>query len=300
MRRPPRRAPLERVALRRERPAAQVVERRLVRVHVADARAAFDRHVADRHPLVHRHALDGVAGVLVGVADAAVHAEAADDLEDHVLRVDARREPAVDLDPPDLQRLHRQALRREDVAHLRRADAEGDGAERAVRRGVAVAAGDRHARLRQPQLRPDHMHDALRARCRGRAAGCRARGSSARAPPACPRPSRRGTAAAGRASGRCDRRCAKVRSGIRTRHPRARNMSKACGVVTSWIRCRPMNSCVCPFGRRRTVCASQTFSSRVEGIAEVDRVRVAVGGSGFGVRGSGFGSDSLPKATGGM
>ena len=41
--------------------------------------------------------------------------------------------------------------------------------------------------------------------------------------------------------------------------PRARSMSNACGVVTSWIRCRPMNSCVCPFGSLRTVCASQTF-----------------------------------------
>ena len=61
-------ARVERVTLRREPAAAQVVERRLIGIHVADARAAFDRHVADRHPLVHRHALDRVAGVFVGVA----------------------------------------------------------------------------------------------------------------------------------------------------------------------------------------------------------------------------------------
>ena len=47
----------------------------------ADAGAALDRHVADRHALVHRHALDGCAGT-VGVADAAVDAELADDGED--------------------------------------------------------------------------------------------------------------------------------------------------------------------------------------------------------------------------
>ena len=33
--------------------------------------------------------------------------------------------------------------------------------KRSVRRRVAIAANHRHARLRQSQLRPDHMHDAL-------------------------------------------------------------------------------------------------------------------------------------------
>ena len=47
------------------------------------------------------------------------------------------------------------------MLHLGRADPEGHRAERAVRRGVAVAADDRHTRLRQAQLRPDHVHDAL-------------------------------------------------------------------------------------------------------------------------------------------
>jgi serine/threonine protein kinase len=47
------------------------------------------------------------------------------------------------------------------VLHLAGADAESQGPEGAVRRGVAVAADHGHARLRGPQLRPDHMHDAL-------------------------------------------------------------------------------------------------------------------------------------------
>src|SRR5207253_6613281 len=55
----------------------------------------------------------------------------------------------------------RQRLRREHVLDLRRADAEGEGAERAVRRRMAVAANDRHPRLRQPELRPDHVDDSL-------------------------------------------------------------------------------------------------------------------------------------------
>ena len=69
----------------------------------------------------------------------------------------------LDLDATDLQRLHRQALRRQNVAHLRRTYPEREGAERAVRRGVTVAADDRHARLRQTELGPDHMDDALGA-----------------------------------------------------------------------------------------------------------------------------------------
>ena len=37
----------------------------------------------------------------------------------------------------------------------------GERAERAVRRGVAVAADDRHAGLRHAELRADHVHDPL-------------------------------------------------------------------------------------------------------------------------------------------
>ena len=46
---------------------------------------------------------------------------------------------------------------------LRRADPERERAERAVRRGVAVAADDRHPRLREPELGADHVDDSLAA-----------------------------------------------------------------------------------------------------------------------------------------
>jgi hypothetical protein len=42
---------------------------------------------------------------------------------------------------------------------LRRADPERERAEGAVRRGMAVAADDRHPRLRSPLLGPDDMDD---------------------------------------------------------------------------------------------------------------------------------------------
>ena len=49
----------------------------------------------------------------------------------------------------------------EHVLDLARADAEGQRADGAVGRGVAVAADDGHPRLGEAQLGPDHVHDAL-------------------------------------------------------------------------------------------------------------------------------------------
>ena len=55
----------------------------------------------------------------------------------------------------------RQRLGGQDVLDLARADAEGERAERAVRRRVAVAADDRHARQRAALLGADDVDDAL-------------------------------------------------------------------------------------------------------------------------------------------
>ena len=51
--------------------------------------AGLDRHVADRHPALHRKRPDGRAPVLDDVADAAAGADAADEGEDDVLGGDA-------------------------------------------------------------------------------------------------------------------------------------------------------------------------------------------------------------------
>ena len=56
-----------------------------------------------------------------------------------------------------------EALGGEDVADLARPDPEGDGAEGAVGRRVAVAAGDGHAGLGEAELGADDVDDALAA-----------------------------------------------------------------------------------------------------------------------------------------
>ena len=68
---------------------------------------------------------------------------------------------AVDGDGHRLRPGLRQGLGGEHVLDLRRADAEGDRAEGAVRGGVRVAADDRHAGLGQAELRADDVDDAL-------------------------------------------------------------------------------------------------------------------------------------------
>ena len=73
--------------------------------------------------------------------------------EDDVLGADAGRQPAVDPDLVGLRPALEQALGREDHLDLAGADPERERPERAVRGRVRVAAHDRHARLRQPELR---------------------------------------------------------------------------------------------------------------------------------------------------
>ena len=142
---------------------AEVLEGGLVRIHVADAGASLDRHVADGHALLLGEIVEGGSTVLVGVSDAAVHAEAADDVQDDILGVDAGRELAVHVDAADLGLADRHGLRGEDVAHLACADAKSDRSECTVRGGVGVAAGDRGAGLRDTLFGTDDMNDALLA-----------------------------------------------------------------------------------------------------------------------------------------
>ncbi len=80
------------------------------------------------------------------------------------LAVTPARQLAVDGDRHRARTRLRQRLRGEHVLDLAGADAERQRAERAVRRRVAVAAHDGDARLREPELGPDHVHDALPGR----------------------------------------------------------------------------------------------------------------------------------------
>ena len=107
-------------------------------------------------------------------------------------------------------------------------------------RGVRVAADDRHARLGQPELRADDVHDALLDVAERVQADAELLGVACAA-------SRPGCGDTGSAIGLSQSRVgtlwssvARVRSGRRTARPASRRPSKACGEVTSWMRWRSM------------------------------------------------------------
>lgn len=74
-----------------------------------------------------------------------------------------RRQGAVDPDPHVLRQPVDQSLGREQVFDFGGADAEAERAQRAVGRGVAVAANDDHSRPDHAVLGRDDVLDALPA-----------------------------------------------------------------------------------------------------------------------------------------
>ena len=154
--------------LRRVGSTAEVVVGRVVGCDEAGAGAAFDRHVANRHAVFHRERADHFARVLDAVASAAAGRDLADEIKNHVLGRDTRAKLAVDAKLERLGLRLQQRLRGQDVLDFAGADAERERTERAVSRGVAIAADDRHAGLRVALLGADDVDDALprRRECR--------------------------------------------------------------------------------------------------------------------------------------
>ena len=137
------------------------VEGRLVWRDHARPRARLDTHVADRHALRHAQRFNRLASVLEDIARAAVRADLRDDREDDVFGGHAATEFAADVDRHCFGLGLQQALRREHVTDFGRANPERQRPERAVRAGVAVAADNRHAGMRNAHFWPDDVNHAL-------------------------------------------------------------------------------------------------------------------------------------------
>ena len=152
--------PVPVVAGRRPRPSLQILDGGVVHRDHAGTRPGFDRHVADRHALIHRQRFDPGTQVLDHVTGSAVDADASDDRERQVFGGDARTEAAGNVDRHRPRPALQQALRREHVPDLGGPDAEGERAERTVGARVAVAADDGASRLGNPELWTDDVHDA--------------------------------------------------------------------------------------------------------------------------------------------
>ena len=125
------------------------------------ARAGLDGHVANRHPALHRERAKDITAVLDDIADSATRSDPSDDRKHDVLRAHTLLEFAVHLDRHRLWSALTQRLGREHVFDLRGADSERERSESPVRRGMAVAAHDRHPRLGEAELGSDDVDDPL-------------------------------------------------------------------------------------------------------------------------------------------
>src|ERR1019366_3249211 len=90
-------------ALGSVRAAGEVFERGVVWRDQSGARTAFDRHVADRHALIHAERADGAAGVFEDAAGAAADTDAGNERGDDVLGRDAGTEAAFYAHPEGLR-----------------------------------------------------------------------------------------------------------------------------------------------------------------------------------------------------
>ena len=151
-----------------QRAGPHIGEGDLVRRHHADAAARLDRHVAERHARFHRQRGDRGTGVFDGVPDAAIGADLGDQREDDILHRDALPETALEQHTHRLLLVLAKRLGGEDAFAFAGADPEGEGSERAMGRGVAVAAYERNARQGEAEFRADDVNDpVLAVRSRG-------------------------------------------------------------------------------------------------------------------------------------
>src|SRR5690606_27574250 len=121
----------------------------------------LDAQVAEGHPLLHVEVADRLAGILHEVAGGSARGELPDHVEGHILGTYALSELSLEVDPHGFGPRLQDALRGEYHLHFAGADAEGDGAERPVGGGVAVATDDGHPRLCKAILRSDHVNDPV-------------------------------------------------------------------------------------------------------------------------------------------
>ena len=135
--------------------AADVVHR-----ENAVLRARFNRHVRDGQAAVHGDFLHAVARKFEGLIQRAVHADFADEVQNHVLAADPRLHLARQHNLNGFRHLEPAFARRHAYAHIRRTDARGECAHRAIGAGVAVRADDDFARRDNALFRQQRVLDA--------------------------------------------------------------------------------------------------------------------------------------------
>ncbi len=125
------------------------------------SRAAFNAHIADRHPSFHGKTPDGRTGVFNKIPRPSAGCNFGDDVQDHILGRDPLSEITFNIDPHPFGFWLKNTLGGQNHFHFAGPNSKGHAAESPVRRSVTVAADNGHPRLRDPQLGANDVHNAL-------------------------------------------------------------------------------------------------------------------------------------------
>src|SRR5271156_1823821 len=149
------------LALRRERPAAQVSESLLVRRDHPIFSTQFHRQIADGESAFDRHGADRGARVFNGVTRASGSADLSDQMQDEILWRHTRTRRALESHAHQLRLVLTHGLGGEGVRAFGVAHSKCQGTQSAVGASVAVATYERQAGQHEPQLGTRDMDDAL-------------------------------------------------------------------------------------------------------------------------------------------
>ena len=122
--------------------------------------AGLDGHVGDGQPVIDGQLRHAGACKFQRLVAGAVHADHADEGQDHILAGDVGFQFSGQVHPDGGGHLEPGLTRRHGRAHIRGADAGGEGAQSAVGAGVGIGADDGLAGGHQPLLRQEGVLDA--------------------------------------------------------------------------------------------------------------------------------------------
>src|SRR3984957_633616 len=148
-------------AFRRVGPPSQIGESGLIRRDHSCTRAGLDRHVADGETPLHRQTGDRRARIFDHMPCRASRADPADNGENDIFGAHASAEPPIDGDAHRLWHALPKRLGRQDVVGFGHSKAKGEGADRAMRRSMAVCADDDHSGLADALFGTNDVYDAV-------------------------------------------------------------------------------------------------------------------------------------------
>src|SRR3984957_7776478 len=158
---PARKRPVPFFAFRRVGPPSQIGESGLIRRDHSCTRAGLDRHVADGETPLHRQTGDRRARIFDHMPCRASRTDTADNGENDIFGAHTGAEPPIDGDAHRLWHALPKRLGRQDVVGFGHSKAKGEGADRAMRRSMAVCADDDHSGLADALFGTNDVHDAV-------------------------------------------------------------------------------------------------------------------------------------------